>query len=162
MGATLPGFSPQRTLLPRPSENQSHNVCSFSILSNSSVTGGHRGSSGSFPFLAAPTWRTQASVPVALLSYLPGFPGSILSMHAGGAAAVGPDSGVGRQVWAADQWFAGTFLPRWAYVALDGVLCSVHFREGSLVHPVHDVFKSLVGYVSHTPCSPKLRGAPAL
>ncbi|XP_030654197.1 protein cramped-like isoform X3 [Nomascus leucogenys] len=29
----------QRTLLPRPSENQSHNVCSFSILSNSSVTG---------------------------------------------------------------------------------------------------------------------------
>ncbi|XP_069343214.1 protein cramped-like [Eulemur rufifrons] len=28
----------QRTLLPRP-ENQSHNVCSFSILSNSSVTG---------------------------------------------------------------------------------------------------------------------------
>ncbi|KAF3818829.1 hypothetical protein GH733_012246 [Mirounga leonina] len=29
----------QRTLLPRPSEHQSHNVCSFSILSNSSVTG---------------------------------------------------------------------------------------------------------------------------
>uniref|UniRef100_A0A671FXP3 Protein cramped-like n=1 Tax=Rhinolophus ferrumequinum TaxID=59479 RepID=A0A671FXP3_RHIFE len=29
----------QRTLLPRPSENQSHNVCSFSILSNSSITG---------------------------------------------------------------------------------------------------------------------------
>ncbi|XP_053413804.1 protein cramped-like isoform X2 [Nycticebus coucang] len=29
----------QRTLLPRPSENQSHNVCSFSIMSNSSITG---------------------------------------------------------------------------------------------------------------------------
>uniref|UniRef100_A0A8C5ZST2 Protein cramped-like n=1 Tax=Marmota marmota marmota TaxID=9994 RepID=A0A8C5ZST2_MARMA len=29
----------QRTLLPRPSENQSHNVCSFSILSNSPVAG---------------------------------------------------------------------------------------------------------------------------
>ncbi|XP_076998369.1 protein cramped-like isoform X2 [Tamandua tetradactyla] len=29
----------QRTLLPRPSENQSHNVCSFSILSNSSAAG---------------------------------------------------------------------------------------------------------------------------
>ncbi|KAI5228864.1 protein cramped-like isoform X2 [Manis pentadactyla] len=29
----------QRTLLPRPSENQPHSVCSFSILSNSSVTG---------------------------------------------------------------------------------------------------------------------------
>ncbi|KAF5913776.1 hypothetical protein HPG69_002638 [Diceros bicornis minor] len=29
----------QRTLLPRPSESQAHNVCSFSILSNSSVTG---------------------------------------------------------------------------------------------------------------------------
>ncbi|XP_045427423.1 protein cramped-like isoform X6 [Pipistrellus kuhlii] len=28
-----------RTLLPRPSENQSHNVCSFSIMSNSSITG---------------------------------------------------------------------------------------------------------------------------
>ncbi|XP_075420620.1 protein cramped-like isoform X1 [Tenrec ecaudatus] len=29
----------QRTLLPRPSESQAHNVCSFSVLSNSSVTG---------------------------------------------------------------------------------------------------------------------------
>lgn len=29
----------QRTLLPRPSENQSHNVCSFSILSNSPIAG---------------------------------------------------------------------------------------------------------------------------
>ncbi|XP_058536360.1 protein cramped-like [Ochotona princeps] len=29
----------QRMLLPRPSEGQSHNVCSFSILSNSSLTG---------------------------------------------------------------------------------------------------------------------------
>ncbi|XP_049624034.1 protein cramped-like isoform X3 [Suncus etruscus] len=29
----------QRTLLPRPSESQSHNVCAFSILSNSPVTG---------------------------------------------------------------------------------------------------------------------------
>ncbi|XP_037670033.1 protein cramped-like isoform X2 [Choloepus didactylus] len=29
----------QRTLLPRPSENQSHNVCPFSILSHSSTTG---------------------------------------------------------------------------------------------------------------------------
>lgn len=29
----------QRMLLPRPSESQSHNVCSFSILSNSSITG---------------------------------------------------------------------------------------------------------------------------
>uniref|UniRef100_A0A6I8N218 Protein cramped-like n=1 Tax=Ornithorhynchus anatinus TaxID=9258 RepID=A0A6I8N218_ORNAN len=29
----------QRTLLPRPSGNASHNVCSFSILSNSSITG---------------------------------------------------------------------------------------------------------------------------
>ncbi|KAM9584439.1 protein cramped-like [Trichechus inunguis] len=29
----------QRTLLPRPSESQAHNVCSFSILSNSSITG---------------------------------------------------------------------------------------------------------------------------
>ncbi|XP_007937838.1 protein cramped-like [Orycteropus afer afer] len=29
----------QRTLLPRPSESQAHSVCSFSILSNSSVTG---------------------------------------------------------------------------------------------------------------------------
>ncbi|KAM8779568.1 protein cramped-like isoform 1-T1 [Rhynchonycteris naso] len=29
----------QRTLLPRPSENQPHNVCSFSIMSNSSITG---------------------------------------------------------------------------------------------------------------------------
>lgn len=41
---------PQRTLLPRPSEHQSHNVCSFSILSNSSVTGKHAGSPASrFP-----------------------------------------------------------------------------------------------------------------
>lgn len=38
---------PQRTLLPRPSEHQSHNVCSFSILSNSSVTGKHTGSPAS-------------------------------------------------------------------------------------------------------------------
>ncbi|XP_072456120.1 protein cramped-like isoform X2 [Notamacropus eugenii] len=29
----------QRTLLPRPSGNPSHNVCSFSIMSNSSITG---------------------------------------------------------------------------------------------------------------------------
>ncbi|XP_006873918.1 PREDICTED: protein cramped-like [Chrysochloris asiatica] len=29
----------QRTLLPRPSESQAHNVCSFSILSNSSIAG---------------------------------------------------------------------------------------------------------------------------
>ncbi|XP_006901966.1 PREDICTED: protein cramped-like [Elephantulus edwardii] len=29
----------QRTLLPRPSDSQAHNVCSFSILSNSSITG---------------------------------------------------------------------------------------------------------------------------
>ncbi|XP_007528070.2 protein cramped-like [Erinaceus europaeus] len=29
----------QRTLLPRPSEHQAHNVCSFSILSNSPITG---------------------------------------------------------------------------------------------------------------------------
>ncbi|XP_062956470.1 protein cramped-like isoform X2 [Cynocephalus volans] len=29
----------QRTLLPRPSESQPHSVCSFSVLSNSSVTG---------------------------------------------------------------------------------------------------------------------------
>lgn len=62
--------------------------------------------------------------------------------------AVGPGSGVGRQVFTADQWFAGSFLPRWARMALDGVLCSVHFREGSLVHPVHDVLRRLVRYVS--------------
>lgn len=33
------GYFLQRTLLPRPSESQSHNVCAFSILSNSPITG---------------------------------------------------------------------------------------------------------------------------
>uniref|UniRef100_A0A8C4FHI3 Protein cramped-like n=1 Tax=Catagonus wagneri TaxID=51154 RepID=A0A8C4FHI3_9CETA len=49
----------QRTLLPRPSENQSHNVCSFSILSNSSVTG-----RGSFRPIQSALTRAALSRPI--------------------------------------------------------------------------------------------------
>ena len=76
-------LSPQRTLLPRPSEHQSHNVCSFSILSNSSVTGEHSGSLGHFSPLSgmAPvfgngrcargSWRDSPSTPLSVLSTKP-------------------------------------------------------------------------------------------
>lgn len=94
--------------------------------------------------------ESQASVPMALCVTFQAFLGPFYQRTQGVQLqwAVGPGSGVGRQVFTADQWFAGSFLPRWARMALDRVLCSVHFREGSLVHPVHDVFRRLVRYVS--------------
>lgn len=66
-------FFSQRTLLPRPSENQSHNVCSFSILSNSPIAGKARPSAslGSLSLLpeCASLWVSMA-MSMTFLAYL--------------------------------------------------------------------------------------------
>ncbi|XP_072798480.1 protein cramped-like isoform X1 [Vicugna pacos] len=64
----------QRTLLPRPSENQSHNVCSFSILSNSSVTG-----RGSFRPIQSSLTKAALSRPIVPKVLPPQAPGHLAS-----------------------------------------------------------------------------------
>ncbi|KAF0881297.1 CRML protein, partial [Crocuta crocuta] len=64
----------QRTLLPRPSENQSHNVCSFSILSNSSVTG-----RGSFRPIQSSLTKAALSRPIVPKALPPQAPGHLAS-----------------------------------------------------------------------------------
>ncbi|XP_029076002.1 protein cramped-like isoform X4 [Monodon monoceros] len=64
----------QRTLLPRPSENQSHNVCSFSILSNSSITG-----RGSFRPIQSSLTKAALSRPIVPKVLPPQAPGHLAS-----------------------------------------------------------------------------------
>ncbi|XP_039102820.1 protein cramped-like isoform X2 [Hyaena hyaena] len=64
----------QRTLLPRPSENQSHNVCSFSILSNSSITG-----RGSFRPIQSSLTKAALSRPIVPKALPPQAPGHLAS-----------------------------------------------------------------------------------
>ncbi|XP_036166979.1 protein cramped-like isoform X2 [Myotis myotis] len=64
----------QRTLLPRPSENQSHNVCSFSIMSNSSITG-----RGSFRPIQSSLTKAALSRPIMPKVLPPQAPGHLAS-----------------------------------------------------------------------------------
>ncbi|EPY88924.1 hypothetical protein CB1_000144018 [Camelus ferus] len=75
----------QRTLLPRPSENQSHNVCSFSILSNSSVTG-----RGSFRPIQSSLTKAALSRPIVPKVLPPQAPGHLANEVT--AAVSGQDS----------------------------------------------------------------------
>lgn len=132
-------FPPQRTLLPRPSENQSHNVCSFSILSNSSITGKHWIPHVSFsfhlsllargPVFGIGSWSAVPGIPLSILSpdtecgsvLGPGCSGGSCGPWTGGAQAASFKGGLRQPCWGSFRGALGLGEPSRCNV-LSGVL----------------------------------------
>uniref|UniRef100_A0A8C4PFS7 Protein cramped-like n=1 Tax=Equus asinus asinus TaxID=83772 RepID=A0A8C4PFS7_EQUAS len=151
----------QRTLLPRPSENQSHNVCSFSILSNSSVTG-----RGSFRPIQSSLTKAALSRPIVPKVLPPQATGHLASAIDLAAQSAGIIPGSPLPVLDAEG------LPGISPLSADEVTAAASGRDSTGTHPngdplpavrgTSDPFISVASRPEQEPVTDGFQGSPVL